>query len=337
MAANPKSPVESASGSVPTSGPVQEPYHIYHAEAHILSGQLERPIKQPIESYGRVVLENTRRETLISQSVGETSVEGLISFKAGHTRVTGGQVKTKTDFMGNDHDGWATLSTAAIEGFKAIDIITADRVVAQVSTRHAMTNGHVPSVTFLGAHFENLQIGGYPVEVELDLGICGNKPQGDQSYLQDAGFLDRVRRQVDGAAQIKGLPERLREIYGKELADIDNLKQRASEDAEGGRIGYAKLRCSLVKTITLPKPIPGVKIFGNVIFIPNFGAVSLAEVEVGVGPSHGVFLEKSRDGSPSEPGDSHYFTLTMMNMQLGSPVSGNANGPKAAGNGTTQP
>ena len=114
MAANPRSPVE--------TGSVLEQYHIYHAEAHILSGHLEHPIKQPVEDYGRVVLENTRRESLITQSVGETRVEGLISFKSGHTRVIGSQIKSKTDIFGNDHAGWVTLSSSAVEGLNVVDV-----------------------------------------------------------------------------------------------------------------------------------------------------------------------------------------------------------------------
>src|SRR5450631_2729132 len=199
MAASPKLPTQ--------SGSAQELYHIYHAEAHILSGELEHPIKQPIQNYGRVVLEKTRRESLISQSVGETNIEGLISFKRGHTRVVGTQVKQKVDIYGNDHAGWVTLSTAAIEGYNVVDIITADRVVAQVSTEHPMIKGHVPKVTFLGTRFENLQVGGHPVEVELDLGICGAKPEGDRSYLQDSDFLDRVERQFESIVDTKGVPD----------------------------------------------------------------------------------------------------------------------------------
>jgi hypothetical protein len=328
MAANPNAPV--------SSGPVLERYHIYHAEAHILSGHLEHPIKQPLENYGRVVLENTRRETLITQSVGETSVEGLISFKSGHTRVIGTQVKTKTDMWGNDHAGWVTLSTSVLEGFNVVDIITADRVVAQVSTEHPMVNGHVPRVTFLGTRFENLRIGGYPVEIELDLGICGAKPEGDQSYLQDTGFLDRVQRQVDDVADAKGLPEGMERKYDAEIAYIDDLRKRAKNGAKGERNGYSKLQCSLVKTIR-PIPIPGVKTFGNMIFIPNFGTVSLAELEVGVGPGHGDFAEKSRDGSRTETSDSNYFTLNMLSMNLGCPVGGKAKGGGVSSNGTTAP
>lgn len=329
MSANPKSPVG--------SGTAREPSHVYHAEAYVLSGQLEHPIKQTIEPYGRVELE-TRRESLVTQRVGETNVEGLISFKSGHTRVVGTQVRQKTDIFGNDHAGWVTLSTSVIEGFNVVDMLTADRVVAQVSTEHPMKHGHVPKVTFLGTRFENLRIGGYPVEVELDLGICGNKPEGDRPYLEDLDFLDRVERQLDSIADSKGLPETLEKECGAEIACIDELKQRAKQGAHVGGNGYSKLQlqCSLVKSIG-PIPIPGVRTFGNLIFIPNFGTVALAELEVGIKPSQSGFSEKSRDASSPEPGDSNYFTLNMMKMQLGCPTAGPLNGPVAYANGSKGP
>jgi|HubBroStandDraft_1064217.scaffolds.fasta_scaffold03267_4 hypothetical protein len=329
MAANPKSPVG--------SGTARDRSHVYHAEAYVLSGQLEHPIKQTIEPYGRVALE-TRRESIITQRVAETNVEGLISFKSGHTRVVGTQVKQKTDIFGNDHAGWVTLSTSVIEGFNVVDILTADRVVAQVSTEHPMKQGHVPKVTFLGTRFENLRIGGYPVEVELDLGICGNKPEDDRPYLEDNDFLDRVERQLDSIADAKGLPETLEKKCGAEIAYIDDLRQRAKQGAHVGGNGYSKLQlqCSLVKSIG-PIPIPGVRTFGNLIFIPNFGTVALAELEVGVSPSHGGFSENMPDGSSAGPSNSTYFTLNMMKTHLGCPTVGPLNGPVANANGSKGP
>ena len=83
--------------------------------------------------------------TRFRQSVEETSLEGLISFKAGHTRASGTKIEKK-DLWGNDHSGWVTLSTSVIEGLNVFEVITADRVVAQVSTEHAMEKGHVPKV-----------------------------------------------------------------------------------------------------------------------------------------------------------------------------------------------
>jgi len=327
MAANPKSPV--------APGPVMERYHVYHAEAQVLSGELEHPIKQPIENYGRVVLERTRRESLISQSVGETNIEGLISFKRGHTRVVGTQVTQKVDIFGHDHAGWVTLSTSVIEGYNVVDMITADRVVAQVSTEHPMTHGEVPSVNFTGSRFENLRVGGYEVEVELDLSICGDKPKGDLPYLEDKGFLDRVKRQIESIGKTRDIPESLAKKYRAEIKYINDLKKRAKGGAKGDRNGYSKLRCSLVKNI---EPIRGVKTFGNLIFIPNFGTVALAELEVGINNGHSDFPPHRRDDAPrAEPNASNYFTLNMFNMHLGCPTGGNVKGPIAVANGHGSP
>jgi len=321
----------------PNSAP--ESFHLYHGEAHILSGELHRPIKHKIERYGNIVLQHSRRETHLTERVGETSIEGLISFKSGHTRVIGSQIKAKKDIFGNDHAGWFTLATAAFDGFNVLDILTADRVVAQISTEHGYNAPpalpeHVPSVSFLGTRFENLRIGGYPVEVELDLGICGSKPKGDRPYLEDKDFLDRVERQLDGIAGTKGLPKDLVSEYDSKIKDIGKLRKGAN--GKGSSNGNSKVQCSLVKSIG-PIPIPGVRTFGNVIFIPNFGTVALGEVEVGVNPAEGGPFVATQKGSSSASNHSNYFMLHMFDMQLGCPVGGSGKGGGVGSNGTTQP
>jgi len=326
MAANPKPPVE--------PGYDPDRYHEYHAEAHALSGNLKHPIEQPIQHQARVILEKTRDDGHITQSVKETTLEGLISFKAGHSRASGNKI-VKKDLWGNDHSGWVTLSTSVLEGLNVFEVITADRVVAQVSTEHAMENGHVPKVTFLGTRFENLRVGGYPVEVELDLGICGDKPEGDQPYLEDSRFLDRVRRQLDSIFRAKGLPEGLEQEYDSKIARIDEFKKRGNGGVKSEPNGHSKLQCSLVKSIG-PIPIPGVKTFGNVIFIPDFGTVSLAEVEVGTSASDDGFSQNTGSGSASQP-SSNYFSLSMLNMRLGCIGGGTVSGANAMANGRTKP
>ncbi len=198
-----------------------------------------------------------------------------------------------------------------------------------------MKNGRVPKVTFLGTRFENLRVGGYPVMVELDLAICGDKPKEDKPYLQDRGFLGRVQRQLEDIAGAKGLPEELEKTYDAKIVYIDDLKKRANGRSKGERNGYPKLECTLVKSIE-PIPIPGVKTFGNIIFIPDFGTVSLAEVEVGIAPYDGS-SDYAESGSPQKPGDSHYFTLHMLNMHLGCIGGGTVLGATATANGHGSP
>jgi hypothetical protein len=329
MAANPKPPVALDPSS-------EKHYHVYHAEAEVLSGHLKHPIDQPIEKYARVEL-YSRRADHITQTVQATTLEGLITFKSGQTRISGSQLQNKRDLWGKIHSGWVTLSTSVIEGLNVFDVITADRVVAQSSTEHVDVQDqdpmHVPKVTFLGTRFENLRVAGYPVEVELNLGFCGSKPEDDRPYVQDTAFLDRVKQQLDEIADAKDLPETLETNYKGKVTSILDLKRRIQE-AKGnpltGQNGYAKLQCSLVKSIG-PIPIPGVRTFGNVIVIPDFGTVSLAELEVGTEPSHDVF------GSTTDSGSSNYFMLSMLNMQMGCIGGGNAVAAQTKLNGNTKP
>jgi len=327
MAANPRLPVENES--------VLEQYHIYHAEAQILSGHLKHPIKQPIEMAGHVVLEKTRREGHIMRSTAATSMEGLISFKAGHTRASGNRIEKK-DLWGNDHSGWVTLSTSVIEGLNVFEVLTADRVVAQVSTEHPVKDGHVPKVTFLGTRFDNLRIGGYPVQLELDLGICGSKPENDRPYLEDPDFLGRVEKQLEAVADADDVPDGLAEEYKSRIVCIDELRKKAKTGLNPSRDGSSSVHCSLVKKIG-PIPIPGVKIFGNIIFIPDFGTVALAEIEAGLDPSLNEFGEKSTAVVADRYDHSSYFALNMLNMQLGCIGGGSVKAGTAKANGMTRP
>ena len=78
-----------------------KPSHEYHAEAHVLSGHLQRPIEQKIERQAPVTL-NDRRGGHLTRYAEDVSIEGLISFTKGHTRVSGARSLK--------NNGWVTLS-----------------------------------------------------------------------------------------------------------------------------------------------------------------------------------------------------------------------------------
>lgn len=305
---------------------IVETSHDYHAEAHVLSGHLEHPVKQPIQHHALVVL-NDRRGGHFTQTAEDFSLEGLITFASGRTRVSG------SPSLKPGH-GWVTLSTSILEGLNVFEVITADRVVAQVSTEHPKVDGHVPHVTFLGTRFENFRIGGYPVTVELDLGICGAKPDGDKPYTQDPEFLDRVAKQCASISSHPDVPDAVKTQYLAEIAYIDRLKEQCNAPDGADNSGRKKgsgdppVKCSLVKSIgKLP---PGVRSFGNVLEIPGFGVVTLAEIEVG-----------SKAKSTSDDSDGYhegtYFTLKMFDMKLGCIGAGAVQVATASSNGKTKP
>lgn len=288
------------------------PSHDYHAEAHLLSGHLQRPIEQKIERQATVTL-NDRRGGHLTRYSNDFSVEGLISFTKGETRVSGAR-SLKTN-------GWVTLSTSVLEGLNVLEIITADRVVSQVSTEHPYENGHVPHVTFLGTQFKNLQVGGFPVTLKLNLGLCGERPGGDRSYLQDPNFLEKVRTQTASIAGARGLPKALKEQYDEKLAYLQQLISICDEGDSGER---KPITCSLVQSIG-EIPIPGVQSFGHVLVIPEFGSVALGEVEIG---------EKLYE--PTER-PSVYFELTSLKMKMGCVAEGSAAAGTSKSNGHTVP
>ncbi len=287
----------------------QQTSHEFHAEAHVLSGHLQRPIEQKIEQHAPVALKG-RRSGHLTRFTEDVRIEGLISFKSGLTRVSG-----STSLK---HHGWVTLSTSILEGLNVFEVITADRMVSQVSTEHPLENGHFPHVTFLGTQFNNLRVSGFPVTLKLNFGICGKKPEGDRSYLRDVDFLKSVRKQTESIAKADGLPKDVKDQYDGRLAQINEL-------IGGGNGGHEPtVICSIVESIG-EIPIPGIRSFGHVLVIPDFGTVSLGEIEVG---------EKKYDptGKPS-----NYFELTTIKMQLGCVGTGTVVAGTAAANGTHHP
>src|SRR5260370_35562277 len=82
----------------------EPPSHEFHAEAHVLSGHLQRPIEQKIEQHAPVALKG-RRSGHLTRLIEAVSIEGLISFTSGLARVSGRKSRRP--------HGWVTLSTSS--------------------------------------------------------------------------------------------------------------------------------------------------------------------------------------------------------------------------------
>src|SRR6266403_111440 len=311
-----------------TSQEVETISHTYHAKAEALSGHLKLPVEQKILAQAPTLL-NSARDGHTFQRADKFSLEGLITVKSGYTHVSGNQTLKE-----DKNHGWVTLATSVLEGLNVINVITADRVVSQISTDHPRMNGHVPHVTFLGTQFENLRISGYPVEVEFDYSVCGSKPEEDKPYTQSPGFLERVQRHYESITGARELPQDLRDQYHKHLQVLGEIKrtgngatasnanpkngagarERTDERWGDAEDDAPRVRCSLVKRIK--STIPVATSVGNVLFIPGFGTVHLATVEVS---------------------QNNYFSLTMLQIEMGCVGTGTVSGGTVAANGHTRP
>lgn len=234
------------------------PYtHKYHAEASALEGHLRLPIRQPIEpqAYAKV----PEAGGYLSQHAESYRAEGIVSYGAAHTQVSGHLENEKPG------GGFKSLATSVVEDLNVLNVVTADRMVAQVSTEHPL-EGYVPTVTFLGTQFYNLRIAGFDVAVELDLDLL-DEPTGEQAYTRHPGFLKRMAERLEiFRKENSEVPAHIRNRYTSERSEAD----------DGESCEY-----SLVKSIRIEGPgkFPG-KVYGHVIDVPHFGRIYLAVVRI---------------------------------------------------------
>jgi hypothetical protein len=329
-------------GSAETTDRRKRRGHQYHADAHLLSGVLERPIMQSIPQQAQLSLLDWRGGHLY-QRVQGYDLEGLLSFKSGYTRVSGYRSERKHAFV--------TIATSVIEGLNVFDVLTADRVVAQVTTSHPEPHGddlgHVPNVTFLGTQFANLKISGYDVNLTVNPEICGERPANDVPYLFDEEFLNDVRTQADQIVQFADVPKGLKaqsiglqKVYQDDLdeiqllnKEIQFLKEKDNKNEKEYRVDDKpyKLNCSLVEEIILPKAIPGVTVVRNVMYVRDFGIVTLGNVAVGRKD------ERDKTDPKADPEMSNYFEINMFDLRLGCVGEGRITAASGSGNGIGKP
>jgi hypothetical protein len=319
--------------------------HYFHAEAHALAGKLDLPFDQEIKKQAFVKLEGRladlpdeerAQRNYLSQHSENFRLEGIISYEAAHTQVSGHASKK--------HKGASvTLATSVVENLNVLNVVTADRVVAQISTTH-FPGDYTPEVTFLGTHFENLRIARHKAEPFLALDLCGQKIAGDVMRVhKDEKFLAKVEAQYKRLkARLAGLstddkkqmrfeePDHsmAKTYHGGDL-DLAALQGQASEAKEKDT-AWDGVACSLVENVDIKDisvknadgnsvqiPPPG-RSFGHVIHIPDFGTVFLAELRV----------------------NHNSYNLTMIRLELGCLLDGavslvacNVNGGSKGGGG----
>lgn len=263
--------------------------HYFHADASSFGGALDHPVKKIVPSQAAVSLPSTGGFT--STRSGAFNFEEIASCGGAFTHASGG--------LSLKNGAWTTLVTSAVDKLNILEIVTADRVVAQISIEHPC-EGHHPKITFVGSQFINLRIGGVPVEPVMNLGLLTpDDGYPGCSWTHHEGFLQRVREQHRRRHEGKKVPAWAVDRY----AWVDSPK---------GIQERGHVVCSLVDS--LKGEIPG-KSFGHVVEIEEFGKFFFGEVIV----------------------DQGAFQLTMVRAELGCAVHGSLGVASARGNGHTFP
>src|SRR5215472_8844337 len=130
----------------------------YHASAHVVSGQIERPDPIRIEVQAGAALPATG-------GYGDSCVErfeipNIMSFGAGYSHVSG------SEKVENGKTIHTTSAKAVVKELNILDFVAAERIVTMLTSAHdsEQPEGHITAV---GSFFEGLRAGGYDVKVTL--------------------------------------------------------------------------------------------------------------------------------------------------------------------------
>lgn len=236
---------------------------LFHAEAVGASGSITSPTPQTIEVQAASALPSIGGSA--SATVTSFAYSGpagnVLSFSSAYTQTLGSQAP--------DGKAYVTLVSSTVEGLNILDMITCDRIVARINSRHPIDRSQ-PSIILLGSHFENLRIGGHPVDVDLAVDL-----------FDQYDTLDKLHQAWDKDQAFRALLSR----------------NSLVPPAAGAALPMSKgaLGCSLVRS--LASPSPQVRLSGPTIPIPQFGALHLAELFVS-GSERNLTMLRAELGTP---------------------------------------
>jgi hypothetical protein len=215
----------------------------YQASASPLGGQMKQPFLRPLPSPASTALSSAGG--FASSQSEAFNHENIVSFTAAYTRISGH--RTGSEF--------STLVTTVVEGLNILEIVTAKRVVAQLSVAFP-SDGGPRRIAIAGSHFEGLRVAGYDAA-----------PEPNGKLLRSPLSLEEI--QGIGAEQSKALSDRTEWLTARLGWTRPDQKESAT-----------LTMCSLLNAVS-PK-IPASS-YGHIVAIPDFGRIFLGELLV----SHG--------------------------------------------------
>jgi hypothetical protein len=228
----------------------QNPFYSFRADANALGGFLEEPFPKVIPTVAPVSLPAVGGfATARSEAF---NLDEIVSCSSAYSRVSG-----------TEHaDGSISiLTTAVVEDLNILEVVTAERVVAQVSISIPAESSKL-QISLTGSRFEGLRLAGRPCQPTLNAKLI--PPRGLPLMWQDV--------QKAGQSQAKDL--------------ITIFKAREDKDADQ----WAKKRHGWM-TANPPSPAVGGKLLcslvdgvhgkdGHIVDIPGFGRIFLGELRV---------------------------------------------------------
>jgi hypothetical protein len=212
----------------------------FHACAHAFNGSFTRPFSEIIDVQAPSSLPIIGGHGIAR--VDNFQFRGFVSFRKSYTHVSGAHQA--------DDDTHNTLVTSTVEGLNIMDIVTADRIVARLYSKHHRkeTEGFV---TMVGSRFENLRIADCPVDVKLNTAVFELLPT-----------FAAAKKDFENNGKIRKIAE----------DPFQNGQKLTKLEPDG------VILCSCVEE--MKTDCPGVKRVGHCFTVPGFGKIFLGEVVI---------------------------------------------------------
>ncbi|HWB83386.1 MAG TPA: choice-of-anchor P family protein [Bryobacteraceae bacterium] len=217
----------------------------------------------------------------------------IVSHSAAHTQTSGN--------YDENLDAYVTVATATVENYNLRNILKVKKIVAQLTSTYPAGKGDEPSISPKGSYFEGLEIAGRAIELESHVDTymrLDTRQKLREHYKNNQQF----RASLDQATFMGGhesLPENVRGYFPWS-------RQRSTGELPENR-GTAIVPLFVIKNASAP----GFEVYGNVVYVHDFGRIHLGELVIG----------------PYER------RLTMVHVDLGSPVKGSLTAASVGGNG----
>lgn len=230
--------------------PAVERRFLYHAEAVAVAGTVSFPSQEILPAQGLACLPVT----------GGLAKGHVKKYRYGNYLTVGEAHSETRGFYQPESNAYTTLVTCTIERLNIMDVVTADAIVARISTRHAKDpkDGEQARISLIGTSYENLKIAGCRVEPDLAV-----------DWFDEVDTYEKLREAYHAEGQIRWMIDR---DYPTDVASKGGTPVPARGAAS------TTVSCSLVRN---REPLSGeIKFERGGYYVPEVGMVHLAELFV---------------------------------------------------------
>jgi hypothetical protein len=245
---------------------------LYHAFTTGAAGRITAPFQEIIPIQASCALSG-------NGGFGSSRVDGfqfhdIVSFASAHSVVAGSYSAEKKSY--------SSIATVTVEDLDVLGVVRADRIMCRVASSHPDDPEKPHSITFIGSHFDNLKIAGYPVKLDLAMDRFGK--YGTAQALRDA-YKENAGEDLKCEPQKPGFRDEYNRMCLVGYAG-DDIPARAKKFLPWAGRGLSEKIPENNGMISgsLLRGIEGLgselTVYGHIIEVKGFGIIRLAEFHI---------------------------------------------------------